>query len=144
MADNSLYEDCDKILMLMESQNGRIQRSDGYSVVEKGNNRLHNALQQLLADGAIKEYPAYSKYYDLLQLGRKILSLGGYIKYLETLSQKEIEQIEIASLTKQKLNIDLKNAQRVYKTYWWTFGIALAGFIISLILLLFKFFGKTS
>ncbi|WP_018616787.1 hypothetical protein [Segetibacter koreensis] len=41
----------------------------------------------------------------------------------------------------QKLEIDLVNAKRVYKTYWLTFTLAILSFAISLILLILKFKG---
>ncbi len=38
----------------------------------------------------------------------------------------------------KKLEIDLANAKRVYKTYWITFTLAILGFTISLVLLILK------
>lgn len=40
---------------------------------------------------------------------------------------KKKEQLEL-----EKLKYDIKNAKRIYKTYWWTFIFAIIALIISL------------
>ena len=49
---------------------------------------------------------------------------------------------EIEELQHKKLKVDLDNAKRIYKTYWWTFVFALLGLLISLYLLFLKITGK--
>ena len=49
-----------------------------------------------------------------------------------------LREKEIADLNYKKLQYDFRNAKRVYKSYWWTFGIAVAAFLISLVLLIIK------
>jgi hypothetical protein len=56
--------------------------------------------------------------------------------------RREQEQKAIDEQSKLKLVYDLKNAERIYKSYWWTFGIAIAGLLISLILLILRFVVK--
>ena len=64
------------------------------------------------------------------EIGRKI--------YNEEKEKKD-KIIYEKNLQIQKLEIDLANAIRVYKTYWLTFTLAILGFTISLILLILKF-----
>ena len=45
---------------------------------------------------------------------------------------------EASELKKKKENIDLKNAERIFKTYWFTFAMAAIGLVISIILLVLK------
>jgi len=45
---------------------------------------------------------------------------------------------EISELTFKKLDLDVKNAERIYDSYWWTFGFALAALVISIFLLVLK------
>ncbi|HYJ64519.1 MAG TPA: hypothetical protein VEV62_12300 [Parafilimonas sp.] len=62
----------------------------------------------------------------------KITEIGiSYYNYLRDEMEKE-------RLGFEKLKIDTKNAKRIFKTYWWTFGFAVAGFLISLVLLILK------
>jgi len=43
----------------------------------------------------------------------------------------------------EKEKIDFTNAKRISKTYWWTFGIAVVGFLISVYLLILKIIGQS-
>ena len=63
------------------------------------------------------------------------LLLFNYIQQTE----REAEEKELQF---QKLKYDVKNAKRIFKTYWVTFGIAVAGLLISLVLLIFRLVGK--
>src|ERR1044072_3535592 len=65
--------------------------------------------------------------------GVKVLS-----KQIEKERKEEIKE----RLAQEKLEIDYKNAKRVFKTYWWTFGFAVVGLLISLFLLFLKIAGK--
>lgn len=60
------------------------------------------------------------------------LNEGGFsriydIKSHEINNKKEKERLEL-----EKLKYDIKNAKRIYKTYWWTFIFAIIALIISL------------
>jgi|ERR1035437_2488747 hypothetical protein len=55
---------------------------------------------------------------------------------------KKEKQFEKDRLANDKLKVDLKNAKRISKTYWLTFGIAVAAFLISLVLLIIKLKGQ--
>ena len=58
------------------------------------------------------------------------------------LEEAEYRRInEKCELEIKKLRLNIVNAERISKTYWWTFGIALAAFLISLVLLILKIKG---
>lgn len=71
---------------------------------------------------------------DLNELGRQVKSAGGHFAYLKKLSDKATADIERQKLNDEKLRYDVKNAKRIFKTYWWTFWFALIGLAISLVL----------
>jgi len=71
--------------------------------------------------------------YPLVEITQRFVNEGGFTKLYEDQLKKEayekiIEKGNIASAT---------NSIWTKKTYWWTFGIAIAGFIISLVALYF-------
>lgn len=70
--------------------------------------------------------------------GRDVVKDGGYEKYLEKRSTQTDRQNEIDDLTYKKLKYDTANSERIYTTYWWTFRISIAAFVISLVLLALK------
>ena len=74
----------------------------------------------------------------LTEIGRKVKSAGGHFAYLKNIADKEFAETERQKLSDEKLKYDVKNAKRIFKTYWWTFGIAIAGFAISLVLAILK------
>lgn len=57
---------------------------------------------------------------------------GGFSKQFDS----EFEQIqrsnEYEQLNTEKLKYDIKNAKRIFQTYWWTFILAILAFLISL------------
>lgn len=73
--------------------------------------------------------------------GRDIAKNGDYNAYLEKKGQESINQKEIEDLTITKLKYDVANSKRIFKTYWFTFGMAVLGFAISLILLFLRLKG---
>jgi hypothetical protein len=70
--------------------------------------------------------------------GRDVVKDGGYEKYLEKRLSQSDRQNEIDDLTYKKLRYDTANSKRMFKTYWLTFGISIAAFVISLVLLVLK------
>jgi hypothetical protein len=54
----------------------------------------------------------------------------------------ENEAAEEKALDLEKKRYEVKNAKRVFKTYWLTFSLAVIGSIVSVVLLILKFFGK--
>jgi hypothetical protein len=60
----------------------------------------------------------------LTDAGRAAKAAGGHTAYL-------LKQREEKSLQMRKLKIDVKNAERVFKTYWWTLALAVASFCLS-------------
>lgn len=60
---------------------------------------------------------------------------------LEILTDYELKkkrESEVSDLNYKKLKYDAKISERVYNTYWWTFSLAVAAFLISLFLLILK------
>jgi hypothetical protein len=67
----------------------------------------------------------------LNEKGMAAKNAGGHFVY-------EAMQKEIKQLTTKKLTYDANNAKRIYQTYWLTFALAMASFVISIILLILK------
>ncbi len=74
---NELYANCDKILNYLVAHNGRASRSELTSVIQS-NPTIHSALQHLIDDGCIKEFPEGTRNYDIVNLGTQIQANGGY------------------------------------------------------------------
>ena len=72
------------------------------------------------------------QYFLLSPLGRQVKNAGGHFAYLKKIEYKDTAEKERQELNDEKLKYDIKNSKRIFKTYWWTFGIAIAGFIIAL------------
>lgn len=70
--------------------------------------------------------------------GQEVLREGGYEKYIEKRASQTDRQNEIENLTYKKLKYDTANSARIFKTYWWTFGLSVAAFVISTLLLILK------
>ena len=58
-----------------------------------------------------------------------------YYNYLNNERDKDL-------LQEKKLRIDVKNAERIFKTYWWTFAMALVSLGVSIYLLILKLKGR--
>jgi hypothetical protein len=65
--------------------------------------------------------------FELTEKARLVKQKGGIVEYNIFIKKQD-----------QKLEYDLKNAKRVYQTYWFTFGIAVLAFLISLVLVILK------
>jgi|WetSurMetagenome_2_1015567.scaffolds.fasta_scaffold384209_2 hypothetical protein len=70
------------------------------------------------------------------------LSNGGYSAWFDKMYAAQEKDSARKDLEDEKLKIDVKNAKRIFKTYWWTFGIALGALVISLINILWNIFGS--
>ena len=117
---------------------GYIVKKHGLDFFTKRAN-VRNIIQPLLADEIIKKIPAAPEYVICTEAGAKINS---YRDYINNQSAEVMRQREIAKLTRKKLKYDAANAKRIYHTYWWTFGFAIVGLVISVVLLIFKLIGK--
>jgi hypothetical protein len=60
------------------------------------------------------------------------LNEGGFSRIYDIKSQEIKRKKEKELLELEKLKYDTKNASRIYKTYWWTFGFALIALLVSL------------
>lgn len=66
---------------------------------------------------------------DISILGERVISSSGIEAYLTELADRKNSK---AKKELQKLDIDIKNASRVFKTYWWTFGFSILALLLSL------------
>jgi hypothetical protein len=73
-------------------------------------------------------------FFKLTDLGREVKETGGHFAYLKKIADKAAADTERQKLSDEKLKYDVKNAKRIFKTYWWTFWLAIIGFVISLVL----------
>jgi hypothetical protein len=89
------YQHCDKILDFIVSRGGRIMRSDLNEILPK-DSKTHVALQHLLEDKCIQEYPKGSSYYDIIPNGTRIQGNGGY--------KEEFNRKRLADELKQKID----------------------------------------
>lgn len=58
---------------------------------------------------------------------------GGFMAIFVEQEKERLEVEEKKKMELEKLRFDVKNTKRIYKTYWWTFGFALIGFVYVLI-----------
>lgn len=63
---------------------------------------------------------------------------GGFTRIAEQQEHEKKQREETEKLNLEKLKYDVRNSKRIFKTYWVTFGMALIGLIVSLILLILK------
>ena len=77
---------------------------------------------------------------ELNDTGRQVKKAGGHFAYLQKLDEKAVADAERQKLNDEKLKYDIKNAKRIFKTYWWTFAISIAAFLLSLFNLIYNLF----
>ena len=73
---------------------------------------------------------------------KAFLNDGGFSYKFKSAYEKVRKQEEKENLDLEKLRYDVKNAKRIYKTYWWTFAFALLALIVSLFNLFKGFFSS--
>lgn len=88
--------------------------------------------------GYIEKTGNSGQWYLLTDLGRHVKKSGGHFAYLKKIEEKALADTERQRLNDEKLKYDVKNAKRIFKTYWWTFAFALVGLFISLGLAILK------
>jgi len=125
--EKEVYKMIDRFLIkLEESENGIIipfNRS-----LPKGKAAIQLMMEHKLADFGTDDIKAINIVQKNLN-GRKILEVEGFEKWI-TANNLKIHTKEILEL--RKLELDVKNAERIYKTYWLTFGIAIGAFLIAI------------
>ena len=97
----------------------------------------------LVNEGLAEENKGNPGDYKITQKGQHVVKNGGYELYLNNKENAKWREAEIEELTFEKLKYDVRNAKRIFKTYWWTFWFALVGLLISLALLLLKIIEST-
>lgn len=102
-----------------------------YSVEHRDNNSGREAIQLMKLHNLISERnPGNSgSIVDITSEGLSVIENGGYKNFIDNIKVKKIKK---EAYDEEKSRYDLANAKRIYKTYWWTFGFALAAFLISL------------
>jgi hypothetical protein len=77
-------------------------------------------------------------WFELTEKGIAAKNSGGHFAYLNKLAEKEKVDKERQRLSDEKLKFDVKNAKRIFKTYWWTFAFAIVSFIYVLVQIFLK------
>jgi hypothetical protein len=131
--EKDIYNMIDKFLIqLEESPVGVRIPFDRYS--PKGMTAIKLMLKHDLAEFRTNDIPSI----DIVQKnlnGTKVLEVSGFDNWI---SENNLKKSKKESLEIKKLEFDVKNSERIYKTYWWTFGIAVGAFLISTTLLILK------
>lgn len=70
-------------------------------------------------------------YFFITAPGKIFVESGGY-------SERDKKERKIAELNQEKLEYDVKNSKRIFRTYWWTFSLSIAGFITAATLAVLK------
>jgi hypothetical protein len=127
--EKDIYKMIDRFLIqLEENQNG--VRIPFNRSLPKGKIALQLMMKHELADFGTNDIASIGIVQKNLN-GIKILQAQGFEKWIDKNNLKEstIEMLEF-----RKLELDVKNSERIYKTYWLTFWMALIAFILSLVL----------
>lgn len=92
---------------------------------------ISNTIDILTRLGYI-EKTGTGQWYSLTDFGRQIKDAGGHLAYENKIANKAKIDKERQRLNDEKLRYDVKNAKRIFKTYWWTFTISIVGFLLAL------------
>lgn len=58
---------------------------------------------------------------------------GGFTKIYNDEYDRQLHELEKEQLEREKLKYDLKNAKRIYKSYWFTFSFAVIALVLSIL-----------
>lgn len=137
-----IHKNADKILDYFLNNQWKKQRFSFEEI--KGTNlitdltKLNQALQQLSDDHYLTVDGQFKNYYTITSSGVNFGGEGGYKGKIDTDNQQLIEQNRNNNLATKKLEVDLANAERVYKTYFSTRLMAIISVIVSVALLIIK------
>jgi len=99
------------------------------------------AVIKILEDlGYIEQTGNSGQWFLLTEKGREVKNSGGHFAYINKLNEKAKADTERQHLNDEKLAYDVKNAKRIFKTYWWTFAISITALLISLFNLIYYLF----
>ncbi|RYX84806.1 hypothetical protein EON73_03120 [bacterium] len=84
------------------------------------------------------DHPLGRYFIRLTDKGRLVKSQGGHFEHIKKIADKDKLEKERQELNDEKLRLDIRNSQRVYKTYWFTFTFALISFIYIVIQIVLK------
>ena len=101
-------------------------------------NNIRAALFQLEKDGYAKVDGNLNDWYIITGDGAMFIDKGGYKSHFEKLNTDAEYNKQRVLKSDKKLEVDLANAERIYKTYRSTRVMAIIATIVSIILLLLK------
>lgn len=135
--EKETYKLIDRFLIQLEkSPNGiRIPFNRSLPV---GKAAIQLMMKYELADFGTNDIPSINFVQKNLN-GVKVLEAEGFENWINKKILKE-DAKEILEL--RRLELDIKNAERIYKTYWITFGMALVGLVLSILLGLMQLLKK--
>lgn len=135
-----IHQNADKILQhYIDNPQGRQRLQDSeFAQLVSGLTNIAQAFQLLYSDGYVTIDGHANNMYTITAPGTIFATNGGYEKDFERLRQKQIGKEKTDALGARKLEVDLANAERVYKTYFSTRAMAIIATIVSITLLLLK------
>lgn len=127
------YYRCDVVLKMIYDE---FQYKSGNASKLQGQNgitldQIRVAIRTLKNDDYIVTADSNLFVVRITSKGESFLSSGGYKTQFATDTEKK-------SLENRKLALDVKNANRIYRTYWITFWLSVAGFITAATLAILK------
>ncbi|HEV8079856.1 MAG TPA: hypothetical protein VGP43_04030 [Chitinophagaceae bacterium] len=88
---------------------------------------LMNSIEENVVGKSVHGYSIVETYKT-----RTFLHKGGFKFLHQTQAQIQEKAAEKEKLNLEKLKYDVKNSKRIFRTYWWTFCISIAGFLLAL------------
>ena len=145
--------DMDSILSLLQEVEIKHGRSQGADIdyisrklhKEKGIIYTLDLLRKMLTNDPrviVSTGTEIQSVFNVTLFGKTFLLEGGFSRIAKEIESAFLFEAEKEKLNFEKLKYDVKNSKRIFNTYWFTFGFALAGLLISIVLLILKFCGK--
>ena len=104
---------------------------------------IYEKTKSLIYKSAVEEFSYIepilnTELYQFTSVGKLAKNKGGHFKYQQFLKEQNDIKENNELLTTKKLELDVKNAERLHKTYLWTFAMSIIAIIISIVVLLLK------
>jgi len=128
--EQEIYRTVDKTLKRLSSESSEPLGFLNHNKVEMCAYQIIDEHKLISFRGDPANVSIISSYADLTEKGRYVLKIG-IVAFLAEIKQKE-------NLNFEKLQIDIANARKINKTYWYTFSIAILSFLLSIFLLILK------
>lgn len=91
--------------------------------------QLHDALTKSFKYAEVEG--TSGQWYLLTDKGHEAKAAGGHFSYINRITDKIQVDQNRQQLNDEKLKYDVKNAKRIFKTYWWTFVISILAFLLA-------------